>query len=91
MRVFRLSDPEVEGAGDEEVQVYGRADLVRVEASRDGHACGRGDPEDGGLGADVLTLESKYGSLGVGELMRLKQLEDESRKLKQLVADLQSG
>jgi putative transposase len=29
-----------------------------------------------------------YGGLGVGELGRLKQLEDENRKLKQLVADL---
>lgn len=32
--------------------------------------------------------KSKYGGLGVGELRRLKQLEDENRKLKQLVADL---
>lgn len=29
-----------------------------------------------------------YGGLRVGELRRLKQLEDENRKLKQLVADL---
>ncbi len=29
-----------------------------------------------------------YGRLGVGELRRAKQLEDENRKLKQLVADL---
>ena len=29
-----------------------------------------------------------YGGLGVGELRRLKQLEDENRKLKQPVADL---
>ena len=29
-----------------------------------------------------------YGGLGVGELRQLKQLEDENRKLKQLVADL---
>jgi len=29
-----------------------------------------------------------YGGLGVGELRRLRQLEDEKRKLKQLVADL---
>ena len=29
-----------------------------------------------------------YGGLGVGELRRLKLLEDENRKLKQLVADL---
>jgi putative transposase len=29
-----------------------------------------------------------YGGLGVGELRRAKQLEEENRKLKQLVADL---
>lgn len=29
-----------------------------------------------------------YGGLGVGELRRVKQFEDENRKLKQLVADL---
>ena len=29
-----------------------------------------------------------YGGLGVVELRRVKQLEDENRKLKQLVADL---
>jgi putative transposase len=29
-----------------------------------------------------------YGGLGDGELRRVKQLEDENRKLKQLVADL---
>lgn len=29
-----------------------------------------------------------YGGLGVGELRRVKQIEDENRKLKQLVADL---
>jgi putative transposase len=29
-----------------------------------------------------------YGGLGVGELRRMKQLEEENRKLKQLVADL---
>lgn len=30
----------------------------------------------------------KYAGLGVAELRRLKQLEEENRKLKQLVADL---
>lgn len=30
----------------------------------------------------------KYGGIEAGELRRLKQLEDENRKLKQLVADL---
>lgn len=32
--------------------------------------------------------KSKYAGLGVAELRRLKQLEDENRRLKQLVADL---
>jgi putative transposase len=30
----------------------------------------------------------KYGGLGVSELRHLRQLEEENRKLKQLVADL---
>jgi len=30
----------------------------------------------------------KYAGLGIAELRRLKQLEEENRKLKQLVADL---
>ena len=30
----------------------------------------------------------KYGGLGVNELRRLKQLEEENRQLKQMVADL---
>jgi putative transposase len=33
-------------------------------------------------------LKKLYGRLGVGELRRLKQLEDENRQLKRLVADL---
>lgn len=33
----------------------------------------------------------KYGGLGVSELRRLRQLEEENRKLKQLVADLSLG
>jgi len=43
------------------------------------------------MGISVQTFyrwKQKYGGLGVGELRRLKQLEDENRKLKQLVADL---
>lgn len=43
------------------------------------------------LGVSEQTLynwKRKYGGMGVGELRRLKQLEEENRKLKQLVADL---
>jgi putative transposase len=32
--------------------------------------------------------KKKYGGLGVSELRRLKQLEEENRQLKRLVADL---
>ena len=32
--------------------------------------------------------KQKFDGLGVGEVRRLKQLEEENRKLKQLVADL---
>ena len=43
------------------------------------------------LGVSEQTLylwKKKYGDLGVGELRKLRQLEQENRKLKQLVADL---
>ena len=35
--------------------------------------------------------KKKYGGLGTSELRRLKQLEEENRKLKKLVADLSLG
>jgi len=38
--------------------------------------------------ATLYNWKKKYGGLGVSELRRLKQLEEENRKLKQLVADL---
>ena len=38
--------------------------------------------------ATVFRWKKKYGSLGVPELRELKQLRDENRKLKGLVADL---
>ena len=43
------------------------------------------------IGISEQTLHNwkrKYGGLGVSELQRLKQLAEENRKLKQLVADL---
>lgn len=38
--------------------------------------------------APFYNWKKKYGGLGVGELRRLKPLEEESRQLKKLVADL---
>ena len=36
----------------------------------------------------ILNWKKKYGGLGVSELRRLKQLEEENRQLKELVAYL---
>lgn len=36
----------------------------------------------------VYRWKKKYGGMGPGELRRLKQLEEENRKLKRIVADL---
>ncbi len=38
--------------------------------------------------ATFYNWKQKYGGLGVSELRRLKQLEEENRQLKKLVADL---
>jgi putative transposase len=39
-------------------------------------------------GATYYLWKKKYAHLGVSELRRLRQVEDENRRLKQLVADL---
>jgi len=38
--------------------------------------------------ATFYIWKKKYGEMGVGEMRKLRQLEEENRKLKQLVADL---
>ena len=38
--------------------------------------------------ATIYNLKSKYGNLSVSEAQRLKDLEDENRRLKKLVADM---
>lgn len=43
------------------------------------------------LGVSEATFylwKRKYGGMGVGELRRLRQLEDENQRLKKLLADL---
>ena len=45
-------------------------------------------PGDGGERAGVLSLEEAVRGAGINELRRLKQLEEENRRLKQPVADL---
>lgn len=38
--------------------------------------------------ATFYNWKKKFGALGVAEVRRLRQLEDENRRLKQIVADL---
>ena len=38
--------------------------------------------------ATYYNWKAKYGGMGISEVKRLKQLEDENRRLKHLVADL---
>ena len=45
-------------------------------------------PKIGISQATFYAWKKKYGGMGVYELRRLRQLEEENRKLKQLVADL---
>ncbi len=44
--------------------------------------------EEGISDATYYRWKAQYGGLEVSQLRRLRQLEDENRKLKQLVADL---
>ncbi len=42
----------------------------------------------GYYGTDLLPVEEKIGGLGIAELRRLKQMEDETCGLKRPIADL---
>ncbi len=58
--------------------------LKRVEAgAKGGEVC----RELGVSEATFYVWKKKYGGMGVAELGRLKQLEDENQRLKRLVAD----
>jgi putative transposase len=59
--------------------------LKRVESGAKGTEVCR---ELGVSEATFYLWKKKYGGMGVGELGRLRQLEDENQRLKKLVADL---
>lgn len=69
-------------------EVHGGADSLCTEACGDRDIGGRGNPQDGDYGADCYRWKKKYGGLGMGEVRELRQLREENRKLKQMVADL---
>lgn len=59
--------------------------LKQVEAGRTVKEVAR---ELGVSEATICTWKSKYGGMEVSEARRLKELEDEKRRLKHMVADL---
>jgi transposase InsO family protein len=71
----------------EEVAVQRRADYRGTEGSRRRHEGRRPVPQTRHIGCDVLYWRSRYGGMDVSEARRLRQLEEENQRLKQLVAD----
>jgi putative transposase len=61
------------------------AALKQVDAGRTAAEVGR---ELGVSKHTIYAWKAKYGGLEVSEAQRLRQLEDENRRLKQIVADL---
>ena len=66
-----------------EEQIVGILKLVDA-GQRVGEVCRQHGISD----ATYYRWKAQYGGLGVSELRRLRQLEEENRKLKQIVADL---
>jgi len=86
--IWDTSASKLVGGSREEEAFHGRADRLRPGAGVDGQTiaeiCRR-------LGVSEQTFyrwKKKFGAMGVAEVRRLKQLEDENAKLKRLVADL---
>jgi hypothetical protein len=63
-----------------------REDYVRVTADRNGKGSPRGLPGDGRVAAGILQLEAAV--CGIERIAELRQLREENRKLKGIVADL---
>jgi putative transposase len=66
-----------------EVEMIGA--LKQLEAGRTAAEIGR---EMGVSKHSIYAWKAKYGGMSVGEAQRLRELEDENRRLKSLVADL---
>jgi putative transposase len=80
--------PLTPGGRHEEKQIFRGTD--RDSGTPDGRRCP--DPEVtrrfGISEAKYYVWRKRYGQMAVAEIRRLRQLEDENRKLKQLLADL---
>lgn len=73
---------------DEEDAAYRREDDRCSEGVGGGKAGQRGGSGTGVADQTLYNWKSKYGGMEVGDAKRLKALEDENRRLKEMVADL---
>jgi putative transposase len=74
--------------GNEERTIQRRKDSWDLEAARSRAEGGDLAREVGVSEVTIHAWKSKYGGLEVSEAQRLRQLEEENRRLKHLVADL---
>ena len=72
----------------ETIKVFRIADRICNQTEGDGDPYPRGMSQDGHQRDHILQLEEEICGLGVSELRRLKNLEEENAQLKKLLADL---
>ena len=72
----------------EEIEVHRVADRVCAKQAETGVAVAEVCRKMGISEATFYNWKKKYGGLGPDELRRLRQLEEENSRLKQIVADL---
>jgi hypothetical protein len=65
-----------------------RSHAPRCTTEPTGLQSGRGMPQDGHLGKDLLSLEATLRRLDASEVKKLRQLEEENTRLRRVVADL---
>ena len=75
-------------SNNEEDEVYRATDCLCSAAVGAGFAVEEITRKMGVSEATFYRWKKKFGGMGIAELRRLRQLEDENRKLKNLVADL---
>jgi putative transposase len=85
---FGFVRPCWEERSREEEQVHRRADRLALKQAETATPVAEVIRRMGVLEQTFYRWKKLYGGLGTGELRRLRQLEEENRKLKQLVADL---
>jgi putative transposase len=73
---------------DEEAPIHRPADRAGASAGRAGHPVAELCRKLGVSETTFYHWKKKYAGMGVAELRRVKQCEEENRRLKQVVADL---